>query len=137
MGYRPQRKQFNLTFEDFPGLEVSATAASLGELDEIENAQKDASKRMFVFETFIRHLVSWNVEDEHGEAVPTNMEGLRSLDMDFVMAIIAGWVTSVARASLPKGLNLNSGAMNTLGADAMKTLEMLQNPTKLPEPNFT
>lgn len=137
MGYVPQKKQYNLAFEDFPGLEVIATAASLGEIDEIENAQGDPKRKMYVFETFISHLISWNVEAVEGQEVPPTMEGLRSLDMDFAMAIIAGWVTTVARASLPKGMNLNSGGNLTLSENAMRELERLQSPVKLPEPNFT
>lgn len=146
MGYRPTTRMYNLAFEDFPGLEVRIGSVSLGELEEIEESGKTPGKQMLPFEKFIACAESWNVEHpKTGDPVPLTMEGLKSLEMEFVSALIRGWVTTIARASLPKGLSSNNGGKtgpsiplsDGMTEEIMRQLEALQNPMPLPELNFT
>lgn len=143
MSYRPSRKTYNLVFEDFPGLEVTALSASLKEIDSVETLNQDTTRpekerRMVLFQLFADKLVSWNMEHpDTGEALPPTLAGILELDLDFIMPIIIGWVTTITRASLPKGMNSSNGVNDSLSEEAMKLLATMQNPVKLPEPNFT
>lgn len=113
MGYKPKRKLLRLRFEDeeFQGLEVRAWSLSLGrflqlvELLESENEEDLAE----LFEGFASVLVSWNVETDSGEPVEATLDGLRSLDIDFVLAIIMSWVEAISSVSRPLPKSLNAG----------------------------
>jgi hypothetical protein len=143
MLYRPTRKTYNLAFEDFPGIEITALSASLKEIDSVETLNQDTSRpekerRMVLFQLFADKLVSWNVaHPDTGEALPPTLDGLLELDLEFIMPLIIGWVTTITRASLPKGMNSSNGANASLSEESMRLLEKLQNQVKLPELNFT
>lgn len=153
MGYKPSKQLMHLEFAEFPGLEVSATSCSIGKLIEAQNlaiqikSNNEAEIRK-TFDFLASRLVSWNVEhpeldegDEtcsrcglaEGAPLPVTVDGLFCLDFDFVIAILMGWMQGIARVSLPKGMNLSNGAVNTEAL--MKQLGELQNPSKSPVPN--
>lgn len=156
MGYRPDKKIYNLAFADRPGLEVSAKSATLGEITYVSSLtvnvhEKDEAKRMEVFSFFANKLIKWNIEHPEldtpgnvcslcglaeGADMPPTMESMKCLELDLIMSIITGWVFAAARVALPKGMNSNGGGMN-IPEEVMKQLETLQNPTKLPELNFS
>lgn len=162
MGYKPTKKNYLLSFEDHPGLEIRAAGASLDELDALSGMNAnvmhaDRSKRLELFTFFAGKLLSWNIEHpETEEAIcprcdlaenapmPPTFKSLLCLDIDFVIQITMGWATTISRVSLPKGLNLPGGVMNGLSipqqggltpAD-MSKLEQIQNPGKLHELNY-
>lgn len=157
--YVPEKKVYNLEFADRPGLEVSARSATLGQLSHVSQLtvnlqEKDEEKRMEVFEFFAKKLIAWNIghpefEPNEGEitcpdcglaekaAVPPTVKGMLCLDLDLVMAVITGWVFAVGRVSLPKGMSLRNGGSDTLSEEVMRQLEVLQNPSTLPTPNFS
>jgi hypothetical protein len=153
-GYQPLKKIYNLTFVQYPGLEISIGSTSLGKLIEISQVQlkinsKDENERLAVFRFFADKLKSWNIMHpeidanaaicdkcglSEGAPLPATMQGIMCLDLDFVMDIIIGWMTAVSRVSDPKGENSNNGEMS-IPEDMMTKLGMLQNPMKLPTPN--
>lgn len=173
MGYKPTAKQYNLTFTDYPGLEVAATGVSFGELEEIQRLdinlrEKDPKKRMEIFEYFEARLLSWNMEHpaigkkkaikretdganvcsacrlQEGEDMPPTAQSMLCLEAELVLAIVIGWVFAIARASIPKGMSLNSGEksgpLNTpqeLTDEIMRQLEKAQSLMPSSEPNFT
>lgn len=137
MGYRPQRKRYELVFQDMPGLEVTVKSASIGELREIEELN-NTQDRLALFRVFADKLISWNMEDpESGEPMPPTLDSILALEVETIMPIIVGWVQTVARVAAPKGLNLPAGVNNTLSDNAMRTLETLQNPGTFPTPNLS
>lgn len=162
MGYQPGKKLYNLQFEDFPGLEVSASSTSLGKLMHISSLpldlnQQDEAKRMEIFNFFAERLVRWNIEHPALEEVaPEELDGIKvcarcslpegapmpctatsllCLELDFVMRIIIGWTTAIARVSVPKELLLNDGGRNI--EEAMMRLVQHQNLSTLPTPNLS
>jgi hypothetical protein len=116
VGYRRQKKIHKLTFDestgDLAGLEVRVHSLTVGELMDMSRltdqaGRSDADADEF-FQNFVRHLVSWNVEDEFADAdgvglrpVPPTMEGVRSCDMDFIMAIVKRWMEAIAAVPDP------------------------------------
>lgn len=157
MGFKPERKTFELVFEDYPGLEAIARGGSMGQLLEMENLkvtvnEPDPTKKMAVFQFMADRLVTWNMEHPDvdtdkptedpcphcgmtaGQPMPTTVNAMMCLELEMVMGIFFGWIFAVARVSLPKGLNLNDGEMNT-PEDLMNQLGKLQSLGKLPTPN--
>lgn len=157
MGYKPVRKLYELEFEQYPGLEVTARSASLGELSDaydlnINVNNMDKEKRLEVFKFFEDKLISWNIEHpelfdsrqetcpqcglKEDEPLPTTSAAMMCLEIAFVMDIIFGWLNTVARVSVPKKGNTSNGGV-TIPEEVMQQLERLQNPTELPVPNFS
>ncbi len=66
-------------------------------------------------------LESWNVE-RRGEPVPATYEGLRLLDVTFVMAIIGAWLTGTTGADEELGKDSASGGTSPGGQAAMAAL---------------
>lgn len=107
MGYRRQTKLYKLAFEEFPGLEITARSASIGELMEIlQLADAVASKPTpeqadKLFGGFADHIVSWNYEDEDGNPLPATLETLKGEESGFVTRLIAGWAQAISGADVP------------------------------------
>jgi hypothetical protein len=154
-GYKPTKKLYDLEFVDFPGLEVKARSASIGEIKaaqelNIDPAEKDPEKQMEAFTFFEKKIVEWNIihpEIDDGDIcpvcglkeddpVPPTVAGMLCLDISMMLAIIFGWIQTVARVSVPKGMSTNGGAMS-IPEDTMQKLAMLQNPGGLPTPNLS
>ena len=117
MGYKPHRTLYELTFEDpdFAGLEVVTKRISVDglmgfismfeEFQETDRAKlteaEVVGKLTGIFARFVKVLVRWNVEDDDDQPVPPTVEGLQSLDIDFVMAVIESWITGMVQAPPP------------------------------------
>lgn len=126
MGYKPHRTLYHLIFEDpdFEGLEVVTKRISvdglLGFIEMFEEFQETdraklteaavVAKLTGIFARFVKVLVRWNVEDDDGQPVPPTVEGLQSLDIDFVMAVIESWITGMVQAPPPLPGTSPSGA---------------------------
>lgn len=157
MGYRPEKKIYNLVFADREGLEVKTRSATLGEVEKVSAMsmnihEKDEAKRLEVFAFFSKKLISWNVEhpeldDEEAETctecgllvgapLPTTVQSMKCLELDMIVDIIKGWVFAVGRVSIPKELSSKNGGSN-IPEEVMKQLDALQSPGTLPTPNFS
>lgn len=151
MGYKPQRKVYNLEFVDYPGLEVKARSAPLGELSaaydlNIQINEPDKDKRLESFKFFADRLISWNLEHpevppkamsldydvcaacglREDDPMPPTVESMMCLELDMIMAIIIGWVSTIAKVSVPKGLSSNNGGTN-IPEELTQKLEALQS----------
>ena len=116
MGYKPKRTLYRLTFEDpdLEGLEVvtkrTTVDALLGFVELFEQV-KDSDPEKFspedigmltgLFARFVKVVVSWNIEDDDDRPVPVTVDGLQSLELDFVMQIIESWITGMVQAPPP------------------------------------
>lgn len=156
MGYKPGKKEYELNFTDFPGLEITATSTALGRLMHlgtlnIQLNDPDETKRMELFTTFVNCLVSWNIEHpalKPGDEVcpecglaedapmPCNITSLMCLDLEFIMPIMFGWMMTISRVSVPKELSLSDGGRNIQEA-LMRQLAQHQNLMTLPTPNLS
>jgi len=93
MGYRPTRIPCKLDFTgtEYDGLEVVTRPMSVL-LDVMAGAAKeDADSFRHMAATFAYALESWNVEDDDGQAIPADLDGLLSQDPRFVSAVITAW----------------------------------------------
>ena len=108
--FRQQTKRYDITFEDgdLDGFECTMGGVSLERFVEItvlsttletpEGRTPENIERQFTILGEL--LISWNLDDEQGNAVPCDYDGLKKQDFGFVMAILKGWMTAVA--SVPK-----------------------------------
>jgi hypothetical protein len=160
MGYKPEtQKATKYTFTDYPGLEVYAVTPSMGELMDVADLKmnfNDAQeKRMRAFDTFVRHVKTWNIEhpevpSEDGEEnppcprcglredepLPTTSKHFMCLPMPFTLGVFFGWLSTVSRVDPTKFINLNSGGQN-IQEDLMRMLGEMQNPMPSSEPNMS
>lgn len=108
-GFRRSRKVFDMTFEEFPGLQIKAKSVPIGSMLEVLKlagsisakavpAQEDIER---LFGWFASRIVSWNYTDEDGGDLPATVETLLDDDFDFVMKLIMGWVSAVSSSLVP------------------------------------
>lgn len=116
MGFRPQRKQYRITFpdsHDLHGLEMTARGMAVGELlgltethRAVTTGQDTATKLKAVsalLDTFARALQEWNLDDDDGNPVPPDRAGLDSLDFDQLLSGITAWVQAISVVPGPLG----------------------------------
>lgn len=113
MSYTHHRKIYKLAFEgsdEFDGLEVTARGMSVGQYLEVTSlaGSKDTESVERLLRRFSDALVSWNLRDEDGSDIPMSYEGVGSCDIDFIMKIIAAWMTAIAGVSKELGKDLSS-----------------------------
>ena len=150
-GYKPQRQRYQITYDEFPGLDVVCRGMTIGQSFDMAEMEfklqnPDETQRMAVFEFFSDRLVTWNLEhpdienakeqDEDGrclrcglapgELMPTLAVNMMCLDAEFIMQVIFGYLTAVARGAVPKELSTGNGT-NQIDM-LMRKLGELQNP---------
>lgn len=153
MSYKPQRTVYNMQFEDYPGLEVSAQSASLGRLFKFQGMSQMPLEKMSeefqkdIFGFFASRIITWNVshpdldsnelEENGGKGVcsvcgmlpdaplPTTQEAMFCLPLEFIMNIIKGWMETLMKVSDPKGGSLNNGGSTTPAQQAMEVMQRL------------
>lgn len=124
MGYRRKRTTYELTFEEYDGLEVVCRALSTRELMGITHASDEVARlgpmaraegeegRTAVeelFDLFVPALVSWNYEDEDGNPVPKTTEALLDEELPFVLSVIEAFTQAVAGVEPDLGKDSPSG----------------------------
>lgn len=124
--YRAEPKKFILRFEDYPGLEVVMRSLPVGKVmdmlglaDDFAAGKADAEQVSQLFTVFADRLESWNLDDEHGQAVTADLAGVRTLDSDMFMELFTAWFQSLTTAP-PKQLRPSSS-----GAEASLPMEPL------------
>lgn len=113
--YKVQRTTFKLTFTDpeHEGIEVRVRATSFGERmriwqglspEEGEPFEARKAKMDELHDLFVEHLVDWNLveEDDAETPIPATIEGLHSLEPEFMGTIIGVW--QMGRAAVPAPL---------------------------------
>ena len=161
MGYKPQRKIYDLEYADYPGLEIKATSTSLGKLMHLSEMkldlnESDPEKRLEVFGVFAGCVMTWNMEHPEltednkqldsmqckdcglveGDPVPPTVQGMMCLELGFMMSLIFGWMAAVSRVNVPKELSLSDGGRN-IQEEMMRQLAQHQNLSTLPTPSFS
>lgn len=116
MGYRRNRKTYKLTFEEFPGLQVTARSIPVGDLLEILQLAGEMGKNPSteqveqLFARFAAQIEEWNYEDEGGQPLKPTVETLMGEEMDFVLKLINGWAGAVAGTPDPTTAAANGAA---------------------------
>lgn len=141
MGYR-RAKLYKLTFDDYPGLQVSMKGLSvkglmavsrhaaglkgMENLSELEGEQLAAALAAAeeLFRKFAAALVSWNLEDdETGEPVPATLEAVQDQDFDFILDLTLAWMDAAASVDTPLKQPSASSPPSGLGlSEAMEPL---------------
>lgn len=147
MGYRRKGTVFKLIFEDpeMEGLIVKARNPSMGDMFEVMNfrnlsginrkniSSEDMIRIREMFEFFGKFIVEWNLEDEQGNPVPCDVQGLLSQDLAFVFPIITTWLGALQGIDNPLKEKSNGGLPLEVGEIPTETL--LGNLVSSPEPN--
>lgn len=104
-GYKRERRIYILEFTDpqYQGLEVKVRSIPIREwkhLMTLDSESDDTETRVSSIQqmmySFSEALVSWNMEDDQGNPLPTTLEYLESEDADFVMSLIMQWMKAIA-----------------------------------------
>ncbi len=94
-------KRVTLTEGTYAGLIVETAGMSFGEFSDkfISGADVDDDAAVRhgwgLVDEFAQVLKWWDMVDENGEPVPANLEGLRTLDLDDVLALVHMWIKAV------------------------------------------
>jgi hypothetical protein len=100
MGFRPKRELYKLDFTgtEYEGLEVTARGVPLAVMLDMLTAMtaQEPSALQQMAATFGYALESWNVEDEDGQPVPADADGLMSQGSPFFLAVTKAWIAAMA-----------------------------------------
>lgn len=110
---RIKRKTYKLLFEEWGGITVRLHSLPLGdflELVELSDSPKSSPVIDKMFDYLIGALIGWDVEDEDGNPVPPTMDGLKSQDTDFGIAVVMAWQEAIAGVTGPLEQSSRSGA---------------------------
>lgn len=137
-GYQRKGTVFKLVFEDpeMDGLIVRARNPSMGEMFAVMDFQslavtgtdgkgvssQNVTRLKEMFEFFGKFLVEWNLENENGDSVPCDVQGLLSQDPKFVFSIVTAWLGVVGRVTNPLGGRSNGGPPLEVGSIPTETL---------------
>lgn len=119
-GFKVVSTIFKLVFEGeaYEGLEVQAKSLPLRDFLALQG-QDEGEAGLKVIDKFGDALVSWNLEDEEGNLIPANADGLGSLEFSFVKILLDAWMEAVA--SVP---NLSRPVSNDGGTSQELSIPM-------------
>jgi hypothetical protein len=128
MGYRKVPTVYHLTFADpeYDGLEVVMTSIKIGKirklmrvLDEEGRTQEQMDE---MFNLIDEGLVSWNLEDENGQPVPTTVAGIEDQELQFILDILETWLDGMTGVNDDLGKGSSSGETFPVELPTMDTL---------------
>jgi hypothetical protein len=102
VGYRPKRDPYKLNFSatEHEGLEVTVRRMPVSVLLDVAagmGAPNNADALRHLYATLAFALESWNVEDDEGQPVPADLDGVVSQDPEFMSVIIQAWFARMLR----------------------------------------
>lgn len=106
-------------------------------LEGISDAPEDDTRGVLVrqLEEFGDSLISWNLEDEHGNPLPCNRKSLFAVDNDLALALATEWLAVLGGKvdeSSPLPQSSPSGGPSRVESIPMEALSALQPPTAVP-----
>ena len=116
-GFRIPDKIAVITFEgtDYDGAEIRAKLnVNFRYFSEIQAAiSEDSTNGLRVAELFGDHaLIDWNLEDDEGDPVPANAEGMTMIPVELVNLMVGHWAEAVS--DIPDPLEKISSDISTL-----------------------
>ncbi|GHH30274.1 hypothetical protein [Streptomyces rubradiris] len=97
MGYKVKPKTYLIRFaegHEFHGAEARLRGMSLGEYMEAtgqDGGEGDTGAGAAI-NRFLEHLISWNLETEDGQPIPTTKDSVTLVDHDLVVALNNAWI---------------------------------------------
>jgi uncharacterized protein YggL (DUF469 family) len=70
------------------------------------------AKQHETFEMFIDHVLDWNLTEEDGTAVPQTVEGLLSLEPEFIGLLVGVWQAGRRAIAAPLEQNSSGGELS-------------------------
>jgi hypothetical protein len=126
MGSRRSPTLYKLIFDettDWPDLEVVLRSMSIRRHKELTSARAADETEDGAFERMLNlivsQLVSWNREDEDGEALPATRESLEDEEPKLIHALIAKWNQAIV--GVPTPLESDSADGEISPAESMLT----------------
>jgi len=100
MGFRPKRTPLKLDFSgtEYEGLEITVRPLPQAVMLDIAAACDtwDIVTMRHMAATFTHAVESWNLEDDDGQPVAADADGLLSQDARFVSAVVQKWIETLA-----------------------------------------
>lgn len=133
MGYTPKRRIYRLVFDDeeYDGLVVKVRSTSVGQLlefmefltmDTDSPSPDDVARIHGLFEAFAEVLAEWNVETDDGQPVPATLDGVKTQDAPFILAILRVWFGAVMTVPGPLPTASSNGAPSAAPSLPMEPL---------------
>jgi hypothetical protein len=100
VGYKTKIKTYLVRFDEdheFHGAEARLRGITYAEWEQmtgLDGSEGDNSGAASV-RRFVDHLISWNLEDETGQPVPTTLDAAKNLDHDLVAALNNAWIQTL------------------------------------------
>ncbi|MFE2073727.1 hypothetical protein [Streptomyces misionensis] len=100
MGFKVKPKTYLVQFEDgheFHGVEARLSGMSYGEWEQVtglDGGDGETNGAASV-RRFVDHLISWNLEDENDQPVPTTLDAVKNLDHNLVAALNNAWINTL------------------------------------------
>ncbi|MET9012335.1 hypothetical protein ABZX74_15655 [Streptomyces olivaceoviridis] len=97
MGFKTKVRTYLIRFDEgheFHGAEARLRGMSLGEYLEAtgQDGGDGDTGASAAITRFLEHLVSWNLETEDGQPIPTTKESVDLVDHDLVLALNNAWI---------------------------------------------
>lgn len=127
MGYKPKRKIYNLDFAgtEHEGLHVSIRGLNTGQymdLFEAKTVAESGGETNRLLTIMASRLVTWDVVDDDDTPVPATLDGIKTQDLDFNLAIVNAWTTAMAGVPAPLEQPSTGGGSSLEASIPMETL---------------
>lgn len=127
MGSRRNPKHYKLKFDEdteYPGLEMTLRAPSIGELRGASTTSEDGDDEgaYGTAKMIAKYLVDWNREDEDGVPLPPTLESLLGEESTFPGMVIAEWTKAIAGVPAPLEQPSDSGETSAVESIPMEAL---------------
>jgi len=116
VGYRKAPTIYTLTdFPDDEGLVVRMKAVRLGKVRRLlalTSGGSDSDDGLMVDEVvrlLTEGMVSWNLEDEQGNPIEPNEEGIDGLELELALTIVNAWLDQMVGVQPDLGKDSSSG----------------------------
>lgn len=128
MGFRPEPKQYRLTFDgtELDGLEVVMGSVSVREFNEMIRlsmangiSEEAIAANDRVLELFAQHIVSWNLEDAKGKPVKTDLETVLGTDRSIIGQVVTGWQVALVTVPNPSKGDSPNGEISPSDLEAL------------------
>lgn len=137
MGFTPPTSLFVLDFpegDELHGLTVKARSVSVGTFLELARLQDSASEGgqesldavNRLFDAFGGALRSWDLQDDDGQDVPADADGLRTLELRHAMSVISAWMGGMSQAPAPLAESSPAGAPSAVPLPPMELASTAQ-----------
>mgnify|MGYP000496950975 CR=1 FL=1 len=126
-GKRDKRVQGHISFEpghEFYGAELDvwldAPTSLYLEITGLMERDGETAETLKAFGGLLREfadrcLIDWNIDDDAGNPVPPNGDGLLSQDLNFVTEILTAWVKEAGAPSAPLSATSTSSSTSVAG----------------------